>query len=45
MTANVRINTVSGPPGTDWPRHQKTDDQEERVLGVWLHIQRADYRA
>lgn len=31
--------------GNDWPRHQKTDDHEERVLGVWLHTQRIDYRA
>ncbi|WP_285247484.1 helicase associated domain-containing protein [Pseudarthrobacter sp. efr-133-R2A-89] len=31
--------------GNDWPRHQKTDDQQERTLGVWLHTQRIDYRA
>ncbi|MDP9988773.1 DNA-binding CsgD family transcriptional regulator [Arthrobacter oryzae] len=31
--------------GGDWPRHQKTDDQVERTLGVWLHGQRIDYRA
>ncbi|MDP9889589.1 helicase associated domain-containing protein [Pseudarthrobacter enclensis] len=31
--------------GNDWPRHQKTDDREERTLGVWLHTQRIDYRA
>lgn len=31
--------------GGEWPRHQKTDDQEERTLGVWLHSQRIDYRA
>jgi hypothetical protein len=31
--------------GNDWPRHQKTDDQEERTLGVWLHTQRIDHRA
>ncbi|MEW1810476.1 helicase associated domain-containing protein [Pseudarthrobacter phenanthrenivorans] len=29
----------------DWPRHNKTNDQTERVLGVWLHTQRIDYRA
>lgn len=29
----------------DLPRHQKTDDQEERTLGVWLHTQRIDDRA
>jgi hypothetical protein len=23
--------------GNDWPRHNKTDIKEERVLGVWLH--------
>jgi hypothetical protein len=26
--------------GYDWPRHNKTDIKEERVLGVWLHGQR-----
>lgn len=31
--------------GNDWPRHQRTDDQVERKLGVWLHTQRIDYRA
>lgn len=31
--------------GRDWPRHNKTDDHEERPLGVWLHTQRIDYRA
>jgi Helicase associated domain len=31
--------------GNDWPRHNKTHDQTERVLGVWLHTQRIDYRA
>lgn len=31
--------------GADWPRHQKTDDTNERTLGVWLHGQRIDYRA
>ncbi|MBT2566224.1 helicase associated domain-containing protein [Arthrobacter sp. ISL-85] len=31
--------------GNDWPRHQKTDNQEERTLGVWLHTQRIDHRA
>ena len=30
--------------GHDWPRHNKTDDQEERTLGVWLHTQRIGYR-
>lgn len=31
--------------GNDWPRHNKTTDHAERVLGVWLHTQRIDYRA
>lgn len=31
--------------GGEWPRHQKTDDREERTLGVWLHQQRINYRA
>lgn len=31
--------------GGDWPRHAKTDDAHERILGVWLHGQRIDYRA
>jgi hypothetical protein len=31
--------------GHEWPRHNKTRDQEERTLGVWLHTQRIDHRA
>lgn len=31
--------------GHDWPRHNKTQNQTERTLGVWLHVQRIDYRA
>lgn len=31
--------------GSDWPRHQKTEDTHERTLGVWLHGQRIAYRA
>jgi hypothetical protein len=31
--------------GNDWPRHKKTDTEEERVLGMWLHIQRMKYRS
>lgn len=31
--------------GNDWPRHNKTHNKEERVLGVWLHVQRINYRA
>lgn len=30
--------------GNDWPRHNKTDNKEERVLGVWLHVQRINHR-
>ncbi|MBD1540592.1 Helicase associated domain protein [Pseudarthrobacter oxydans] len=29
--------------GGEWPRHQKTPDADERVLGVWLHAQRINY--
>lgn len=29
--------------GGEWPRHQKTPDADERVLGVWLHAQRIKY--
>lgn len=31
--------------GNEWPRVNKTDDRAERVLGVWLHTQRIEYRA
>jgi len=31
--------------GHEFPRHNKTNDQEERTLGVWLHTQRIDHRA
>ncbi|WP_248761364.1 Helicase associated domain protein [Pseudarthrobacter sp. SSS035] len=30
--------------GNDWPRHKKTDTEQERLLGMWLHIQRMKYR-
>jgi hypothetical protein len=30
--------------GNDWPRHKKADTEQERVLGVWLHIQRMKHR-
>ena len=30
--------------GNDWPRHKRTDTEEERALGMWLHIQRMKYR-
>jgi hypothetical protein len=29
--------------GGEWPRHQKTPDADERVLGVWLQAQRINY--
>jgi hypothetical protein len=31
--------------GNDWPRHKKTDNDQERTLGMWLHIQRMKHRA
>lgn len=30
--------------GNDWPLHRETATEEERVLGMWLHIQRMKYR-
>ena len=30
--------------GNDWPRHKKTDSEQERTLGIWLHSQRMKYR-
>lgn len=30
--------------GGDWPRHQKTLNEQERVLGLWLHSQRISAR-
>lgn len=30
--------------GNDWPRHKRTGTEEERVLGMWLHIQRMKHR-
>lgn len=40
-----RLQQVKGlrDAGGDWPRHQKTQDADERVLGVWLHGQRINY--
>ena len=29
----------------EWPRHQKTNNQHERILGVGLHTRRMDFRA
>lgn len=31
--------------GNEWPRHNKTDDRDDRTLGVWLHTERIDYRS
>lgn len=31
--------------GNDWPRHKKTDDEQERTLGIWLHIQRMKHQS
>lgn len=31
--------------GREWPLHNKTDDREERTLGIWLHTQRITRRA
>lgn len=30
--------------GHDWPRHKNTDTEQERILGVWLHVQRISRR-
>jgi hypothetical protein len=30
--------------GNDWPRHKKTDSEQERTLGIWLHVQRMKHR-
>jgi Helicase associated domain len=30
--------------GNDWPRHKGFTTEEERVLGVWLHVQRISRR-
>ncbi len=27
-----------------WPLHKKASSEEERVLGVWLHVQRINHR-
>ena len=31
--------------GNDWPRHKKTDSDQERTLGIWLHTQRMKHRS
>lgn len=30
--------------GNEWPRHKKSVTEQERVLGVWLHVQRISRR-
>lgn len=41
-----RLNELTAymEAGNAWPRHKRTDTEEERVLGMWLHIQRMKYR-
>jgi hypothetical protein len=41
-----RLQELTGymAAGNNWPRHKNTDIEEERVLGMWLHIQRMKYR-
>lgn len=43
---NQRLQEITAyrAAGNDWPRHQKTDTEEERVLGMWQQIQRTKYR-
>lgn len=43
---NQRLNELTAyrAAGNHWPRHQKTDTEEERVLGIWLQIQRMKCR-
>jgi hypothetical protein len=43
---NQRLHELAAymAAGNDWPRHKKTDTEEERLLGMWLHIQRMKYR-
>ncbi|MEJ1179585.1 MULTISPECIES: helicase associated domain-containing protein [unclassified Pseudarthrobacter] len=31
--------------GNNWPRHKKTDSEQERTLGIWLHTQRMKHRS
>jgi hypothetical protein len=42
-----RLNEVAEyrAAGNGWPRHNKTNDPLERMLGVWLHVQRINDRA
>jgi hypothetical protein len=30
--------------GNDWPRQKRTNTEKERLLGMWLRIQRMKYR-
>lgn len=44
---NQRLDEVAAylAAGNQLPRHNKTEDKDERTLGVWLHTQRIDSRA
>jgi hypothetical protein len=37
-------HTAHMAAGNDWPSHKRTDTEEERLLGMWLHIQRMKKR-
>ena len=41
-----RLQELTGymAAGKDWPRHKRTDTEKERLLGMWLHIQRMKCR-
>jgi hypothetical protein len=43
---NQRLSDVAAylAAGNNWPRHKSSDSEQERVLGVWLHVQRIYYR-
>ncbi|WP_419095531.1 helicase associated domain-containing protein [Pseudarthrobacter naphthalenicus] len=43
---NQRLQEITDymAAGNAWPRHKRTHTEEERVLGMWLHIQRLKYR-
>lgn len=41
-----RLSELAGytATGNDWPRHKNPSTEQERVLGVWLHVQRISRR-
>lgn len=41
----LRVLVIHMASGNEWPRHKETDSEEERILGVWLHVQRSKSRA